>query len=446
MGERRSGGPRLRGTVAVLAALVLGAALSPAARAAEPLRVPWDVTAFVGGGASPDTAPGTNDFSCKPAPGTRPVVLVHGLAGTLGTNWATMAPLLKNNGFCVFGLTYGKTLGFPLLAGFTRMEDSSAELAALVDRVLRSTGADKVDLVGHSEGTVMPRWYLSFRGGAKKVDKYVQLTPLWKGTNLVGLGDLADAAAGLGLPGRQVAELLLGPLCGSCAQFLRGSDYLKKVNAAGPAIPGITYTGIATKYDELVTPYTSGLLDAPNVTNVVLQDVCPNDLSEHLAVAYSPNAAQLVLNALAPDRARKVRCVAMTPLGYFGPDPGVRLDPPPATPAAAKDDRGGADAPVVRPTGSAARCQAPRRLTIRVRPTNRPIRTATVRVGTERVSTRRAPGTRAAQGRKVATVDLRRRAGRTVVVRSTATLRARDRRGRIVRVGDVRQYRVCATS
>ena len=43
--------------------------------------------AFVGGGASPDTAPGTNDFSCKPAPGTRPVVLVHGLGSSAEHGW-----------------------------------------------------------------------------------------------------------------------------------------------------------------------------------------------------------------------------------------------------------------------------------------------------------------------------------------------------------------------
>ena len=431
---------RRRGILAALAVVATGACVTPAAASAAPLPVPWGPAGAVAGAPRPSSAPGTNDFSCKPAPGTRPVVLVHGLGGSLGTNWATMAPLLKNNGFCVFGLTYGAKPGLPLLGGLTRMEDSSAELASFVDRVLQSTGAEKVDLVGHSEGTVMPRWYLSFRGGAAKVDKFVQLTPIWNGTNLAGLSDLADLTARLGIPGRQLGELLVGPLCGSCAELLRGSDYLKKVNDAGPTVPGITYTGIVTKYDELVIPYTSGVLDAPNVTNITLQDVCPEDRSEHIAIAFSPNAGQLVLNALAPDRARKVRCVPFSPSGVSGPQPEVGLDPAPSP--AGTNDRGG----TVRPTGSAARCQAPRRLTIRVRPTNRAIRTAVVRVGAQRVATRRAPGTRATRGRKVATVDLRRRAGRTVVVRTTATLKARDRRGRLVRVTDVRRYRVCAAS
>ncbi len=38
------------------------------------------------------------------------------------------------------------------------MERSAPQLAAFVDKVLAATGASKVDLVGHSEGTVMPRY------------------------------------------------------------------------------------------------------------------------------------------------------------------------------------------------------------------------------------------------------------------------------------------------
>lgn len=172
--------PRARRVgVLLLLALVAVVLVGPGrASAAGPLPVPYNPVSLVAGGATPDAAPGVNDFSCRPAAGTRPIVLVHGLGATLGTNWATFGPLLKNNGFCVYGLTYGRALGFPFVAGLQRMDESSAELGTLVDEVLKSTGADKVDLLGHSEGTVMPRWWLSFRGGAPKVDKYVQLTPL----------------------------------------------------------------------------------------------------------------------------------------------------------------------------------------------------------------------------------------------------------------------------
>lgn len=324
-----------RPLLAAVAALVGSVGVAGPAHAAAPLPVAYGPAALLAGGFDPDHVAGANDFTCRPsAEHPRPVVLVHGLGATLGDNWATLAPLLKNNGFCVFGLTYGRTSGFPYMGGTQRMEDSSAQLAAFVDKVLAATGAAKVDLLGHSEGTVMPRWYLSFRGGAAKVDKYVQLTPLWDGTNLVGIGNLLKVAQTLKFdPAVYSGFAAFG--CGSCPEFAHGSDYLNKVNAAGPAVPGVTYTEIATRYDELVSPYTSGFTTAPNVTNIVLQDVCATDYSEHLGVAYSPVVAQLVLNALDPARARPAPCTYVTPLGTPNPPP-VGLAPAPAAATAKK--------------------------------------------------------------------------------------------------------------
>lgn len=308
--------------IAVLLAAIALVVAAPGSEAAEPLPVAYNAAAAAEGGGNPDAAPGANDWSCKPSRAhPRPVVLVHGLSATLGSNWQTMSPLLANNGFCVFGLTYGRREGNPNFGGVTRMEQSSGELQAFVDRVLRETGAKQVDLLGHSEGTVMPRWYLSFRGGAPKVKRYVQFTPLWQGTNLALTGDLSGIGAEL-FPGfRTTSEEIFAGSCASCPQFVRGSEYLNKVNAAGPAIKGIEYTGIVTKYDELVTPYTSGILEAPNVRNFVLQDLCPTDFSEHAGVAWDPIAGQLLLNALDPARARPVACTLVLPQGTPNPPP-----------------------------------------------------------------------------------------------------------------------------
>jgi triacylglycerol lipase len=43
-------------------------------------------------------------------------------------------------------------------------------------------------------------------------------------------------------------------------------------------------------------------------TNIVLQDMCPRDYSEHIAVAFSFNVLQLVENALDPEHATPVVC------------------------------------------------------------------------------------------------------------------------------------------
>jgi triacylglycerol lipase len=261
--------------------------------------------------AAPDPPPaGANDFGCEPsAAHPRPVVLVHGLGANMEENWSYHSPRIKAAGYCVYALTYGvdpRTALFPVKVGGTiPMERSAPELAAFVDRVLAATGADQVDLVGHSEGTVMPRYYLERLGGAPKVKRFVALTPLWRGTEVGGAAMLRDLAEPLGLAAPIVN--LVASICGSCPQFLRGSPYLNDLNADGEAIPGIEHTNVITRYDELVTPPTSGLM-RDGGTNIVLQDVCPADLSEHLAIAFDPVVTQLILNALDPGNAQPVRC------------------------------------------------------------------------------------------------------------------------------------------
>jgi triacylglycerol lipase len=266
--------------------------------------------------SDPAGAPaGANIWTCKPsAAHPDPVVLVHGLGATMAENWATYAPLLADNGYCVYALTYGLDPGEVYVGGLQPMEQSSLQLAAFVDRVLASTGAAKVDLVGHSEGTVMPQYYLKFEGGAAKVNRYVAITPLYKGTALDGLGTVLSAleheAPSLAAP----LEGAVTDLCGSCQEFLTGSPFLTHLYANGQfAVPGVTYTTILTRYDELVSPYTSGLLNAPNATNIVVQNQCATDYSEHLTMAFDPVVAQDMLNALDPSETHAVPCTVVLP-------------------------------------------------------------------------------------------------------------------------------------
>jgi triacylglycerol lipase len=261
--------------------------------------------------AAPDPPPpGANDFECEPsAAHPRPVVLLHGLSATMGTNWAYHSPRIAAAGYCVFALTYGvdeRTADWPYSpGGVVRMEDSSLELKAFIGRVLEATGARRVDLVGHSEGTVMPRYYLERRGGAAYVRRFVALTPLWRGTEVGGAALLRDLAAAYGLSDPAIE--LVSSFCGSCPQFLRGSDYLNDLNADGEAVPGISHTNIVTVFDLLVVPYTSGIM-LDGGTNIVLQEVCPLDIQDHTTVAFDPVVTQLILNALDPKNATPVRC------------------------------------------------------------------------------------------------------------------------------------------
>jgi pimeloyl-ACP methyl ester carboxylesterase len=307
----------IAGAVGAAAALALTATLAlPAAGAATHYPVVYNITAANGVLADPTAPPpGADDFSCKPsAAHPHPVVLVHGLGATMGENWATISPLLANHGYCVFALTYGLDPGEHLVGGLQPMEKSSAELATFVDRVLAATGAKKVDLVGHSEGTVMPQYYLKFRGGAAKVARYVAITPIYHGTTLDGVGPLVTT---LERDFPQIARPISDAFdkqCGSCQEFLRGSGFNRHLYADGVyAVKGVTYTTIMTRYDELVTPYTSGRLDAPNAIDLVVQNQCPIDFAEHLAVAFDPTVGQDVLNALDPAHREPVPCRLVLP-------------------------------------------------------------------------------------------------------------------------------------
>jgi triacylglycerol lipase len=301
------------------AAAPIGAHSTNTATAQSPYRVLYSPLAaglgpdiFTDPGASPV---GANNWSCQPsAAHPDPVVLVHGLGATMAENWSTYSPLLADNGYCVFALTYGLDPGESYVGGVQPMEESSQQLAAFVNRVLAATGATKVDLVGHSEGTVMPQYYLKDLGGAAKVQRYVAITPLYQGTTLDGLSSILTAFESLSPAGAAPVESLVASECGSCLEFLHGSPFLRHLYADGVyAVPGVRYTTIMTKDDEAVTPYTSGRLDAPNATNIVVQNQCATDFSEHLTMAFDPVVAQDMLNALDPSDPRPVPCTLVLP-------------------------------------------------------------------------------------------------------------------------------------
>jgi len=294
-----------------LVCLVLTSLLVAApASGADRLPVPYQfIPSAILGGAPDANAPGTNDWGCRPTKAhPRPVVLVHGTAGNRSTNWQTYGPLLKNNGYCVFALTYGVAPGtsYPLsaLGGMNDIAGSAAELGAFVDKVLAATGARRVDIVGHSQGTLMPDYYAKFLGGGRKIRHYVSLAPLWHGT---GLGDVRPLLRGAFGPA--VDQPL--PFCAACDQMATSSAFMARMRSGGVAVKGIRYTNIVTRYDELVQPYGSGI--EHGMRNIVLQDRCPLDFTEHFQIAADRNASILVLNALDPAHPRPFSCSLVLP-------------------------------------------------------------------------------------------------------------------------------------
>ncbi|WP_433247655.1 esterase/lipase family protein [Streptosporangium sp. CA-135522] len=258
-----------------LASIVIGTAL---------------VTTVLTGTANAETSPdGANDWGCEPSffhP--HPVILVHGTFENMAFNWSKLSPVLKKNGYCVFALNHGGAPDAPV-QGTADIVRSAGLLSAFVDRVLQATGAAKADIVGHSQGGMMPRYYVKLLGGAAKVRKLIGIVPSNHGTTASGLVTL----------GRSLG--LLGPVveaCPACGQQIVGSDFLRDLNAGDEALPGVEHTVIATKYDEVVTPYTSSFLNGSGVKNILLQDKCPSDTNAHLGVDFDPVVHRIVLNEL----------------------------------------------------------------------------------------------------------------------------------------------------
>jgi triacylglycerol esterase/lipase EstA (alpha/beta hydrolase family) len=237
--------------------------------------------------SSTGSVAGANDFSCRPSPAHPfPVVLVHGTFANAGS-WSALSPRLAGAGYCVFALNYGCQALGPLVCATGPIEESAQQLSDFVNGVLAATGASKVDIVGHSQGGMMPRYYLKFLGGAAKVHRLVGLAPSNHGTTVDGLQELA-------------AVFSAAADCDACLEQLAGSAFLASLNSGGDTVAGVQYTVIETRFDEVVTPFQSAFLSGSAVTNILLQDSCGADFTGHVSIVLDPNALGWVANALDP--------------------------------------------------------------------------------------------------------------------------------------------------
>ncbi len=165
-----------------------------------------------------------------------------------------------------------------------------------------------MDIVGHSQGGMMPRYYLKVLNGAAKVHTLVGLAPSNHGTTLDGLFTLASY-----VPGANVALAD----CPACAEQKTGSPFMTQLNSSGDTVSGVDYTVIESRNDEVVTPYQSAFLSSSSqssVANITLQNQCPLDQGEHLSMAYDHIADADVLTALDPAHPVTPICTPVLPV------------------------------------------------------------------------------------------------------------------------------------
>ena len=275
--------------------------------------------AFAYGLLHPDAAPpGANCWDCKPsAQHPRPVILLHGTWLNAYDTFSYLSPHLAKAGYCVFTLNFGKSglleaggLGavLPGRYGVGPMADSSRQVGAFIERVRAATGSDQVDIVGHSQGGTIANHYLKFGGGQGKVGKLVSFGATHHGTSLLGIATLGRMINNAGID-------ILGfyrPIIGAAnVEQAIGSPFYTTLNATGDTVPGVAYTAVGSRYDEVMNPIDLGFLRAgPDATvdNITLQNGCEQDVSDHLTMMYSPRATSIALRALDPEGSPTLAC------------------------------------------------------------------------------------------------------------------------------------------
>ena len=215
-----------------------------------------------------------------------PVLLVPGTAVTPPEHYGwNMLPGLTDLGFDVCTVTLpDRSLGDIQV---------SSEYVVWAIRWIAARAHSRVDVIGHSQGAIQPRWALRFWPSLRPlVDDYVGMS----GPNH------GDVYANAGCAG------------GSCIpawwQYRIGSSFLAALNR-GDETPGrVSYTTVFSQNDDLVQPFTSPPLRG--ASNVMIQDMCPGRPVEHLGTVSDAIAFAAVVDALThPGPARPSRFFGM---------------------------------------------------------------------------------------------------------------------------------------
>lgn len=201
----------------------------------------------------------------------QPVLLVHGTGVTRRQNWGwNYWQVLPEAGFEVCWVQLPKAA--------TGDIQVASEYVAWAYGFMRRKSGEKIDVLGHSQGGLEPRWAVKYFSTRKSVGDYIALASPNHGT-------------------RQANELAsLGGCIPACWQMRRGSRFITTLNDGGETPGRIHYTSIYATTDELVQPV--GTQSLQGGTNINIQDRCPGRPVDHGSIVGDGAVYRLVLDAL----------------------------------------------------------------------------------------------------------------------------------------------------
>lgn len=218
-----------------------------------------------------------------------PVVLVHGTSDTNGA-WELLANDLRTQGWCVFAPAYGHRATDPV-------EQSAAQVGSYVEAVLAVTGAEQAIVVGHSQGGLVLRYWMSQLGGGDKVKHMICLAAPNHGTTLGGIVSPLMTNKMTANVVDSLVRVWFGPVG---FQQVVGSEVIRKTNEHGDLVPGVTYTCIATRSDAVIQPPETCFLEgSPDVVdNIWVQSLEPGAQVMHEMLPMDIRSRKLVMIAL----------------------------------------------------------------------------------------------------------------------------------------------------
>lgn len=300
-------------TLAILTATGILSAGPASATTTLPVR--WGLTAGTVAGLADwnGSPPGANDWTCRPtAAHPAPVVLVPSTFTSITFDYNALAPYLHNQGYCVFALNYGQNpYIWPGLVGLGSTKDAAHDLSQFVDRVLTATGTSTVDIVGHSQGGILSRYYTQVLGGAAKVGTLITLGSPYsvdQGSNYLAV---LYRAVHL-LPN---ADTVIQQLAAATTPGLVGladSGFWAELNAGGGISPSTHYLSLGSRADTIPTEALT-YPQAPNTATQFVQDYCALDAVGHFGLPHDPNVVALITNGLDPAHATHPNCQIVGP-------------------------------------------------------------------------------------------------------------------------------------
>lgn len=247
----------------------------------------------------------------EPLNGRTPVILIHGTWLNAYNTWDMIARELISAGHAVFALNYGKSTDpyvgrAPGVYANDFLRNAQQEVAEFIREVMERTGAEQVNLVGHSQGVAQARMFTaeSYRLAPESpnpVRHLVGLGPVNDGTTLSGISTLGDI-----LDRNHRSYPLLRKILGGCAEDqAKGSDFNDYLNQDGHTVPQVDYTMIISPFDGIATPPRKQVMtpgEGATVHNIRVQEHGNVlDWSSHLSMLYSDRVVDLVKEALHPD-------------------------------------------------------------------------------------------------------------------------------------------------